>query len=313
MGLFGNLLNTITSPFGFKLESGGPYPDAGMGDKALANAGQVAGYGQQLLTPDLMARLTNSMGTNQNALAGYSSYLPSMVSGYANTMGIQDPFSASQRARDAQTAGGGYGQDYLGAFNETYQPAQSTDPYSLDPNQRQQLSMQTDQYAIQRKAALDNLRAGFVQRGITNPQATAAAEQAINEHFDTLAAQAPVQAGQTARGLKETGYTNLQNMIGNIYNTQTGARQQDMNQLLTGTGLMSGLTSQYNQAGQAATAKTDMSNQALMSGLAMLLGGVPGTNFGGVLGGSSAAGTGGSAGTNDWASQAWKYQAGLPQ
>lgn len=69
-----NFLNSLTAPIGVRLTPGGPYPDAGLGDKAMQASQPLQAAGQNLIQQGQTA-------------------LPNLFSQYAGTAGINDPLT----------------------------------------------------------------------------------------------------------------------------------------------------------------------------------------------------------------------------
>jgi hypothetical protein len=298
MGLFGGLgklFNTITAPVGVKLFSGGPYADAGMGDKAqgqLAQLEAIARYLQQIqadpssplnlrqAAQDIYAR----MGMYDQANDQID---PSQIEALNQQMtGLRD---AQRYQSQAETQ---YGQDlpYIRQAVDRYDQLQSgglmplegvaaqfpellrayMQQSNIDP---QNPYAQTNAEGVQRaslqnkatndkQAALSQLRARFAQRGITSPAAIAAAEARINQMYDTGANNSLAGFDESARKARAEA---LQNAMAQIF--QASGLQQGQHQLRL-QGAQQNIANRSNFANQRSQAVNDLYGLAVQrSGL----------------------------------------------
>lgn len=106
---------------------------------------------------------------------------------------------------------------------------QHFDPYALTSDQQVQLNSQVDAINAQKQSALNDLRASFAQRGISDPRAMAAAEQMLADRFDTQSSQSKAAFGETARANRERAVSTLMDFFNNLMgqgsqNFTTGAQ-----------------------------------------------------------------------------------------
>lgn len=231
-GLFGNssTANQLTEPFGIKglFGSGGPYPDAGLGDKALnyANLLGQAGQGQLTQAQQGLPSLSN-MGVLGN--------IQGVMSQQAAASGVADPF----------TGQGG-----------------TTNPYSIQPYQQQQYNTTADMVNQGRQASINNLRTQLAAQGINDPRAIAAAEAQINAGHDRMLSDTQTNLATQAYQNRQNTLQNFESLLPQLYGAQQGSQQQafgnaqsmlgqgiNANQVAADQAIRQYLYSQLNQGG----------------------------------------------------------------
>lgn len=231
-GLFGNssTANQLTEPFGIKglFGPGGPYPDAGLGDKALnyANLLGQAGQGQLTQAQGGLPSLSN-MGVLGN--------IQNVMSQQAASSGVADPF----------TGQGG-----------------STDPYQIQPYQQQQYNTTADMVNQGRQASINNLRTQLAAQGINDPRAIAAAEAQINAGHDKMLSDTQTNLATQAYQNRQNTLQNFESLLPQLYGQQAQSQQQafgnaqsmlgqgiNANQVAADQAIRQYLYSQLNQGG----------------------------------------------------------------
>jgi len=110
------------------------------------------------------------------------------------------------------------------------QSAMQFDPYQLTEPQQMQLNGQTDRINAQKQSAMENLRASYAQRGITDPRAMQAGMQTLEEQFGGAAEQSKAQFLEQNRVTKQQTYGQLLD----FFSQQQGQGQQQQLQGIQG-------------------------------------------------------------------------------
>lgn len=226
-------MNSITQPFHVKFFGGQDYPDRGYGDKALQSAGEVAGYGRQLLG--------KNGGLPDLSQMGALGYIPSLAGQQASNLGMQNPFAP---------------QDSVMA----------NDPYKLGAPQQMQLNNQES--LIQRAAAnaRNTARSKLASSGLLNSTTAAAIENAVNEHAGGEAQTAASNAANQQFAMRQGQLSDWQNMMANLYKSQLGQEQ-------AGAQMVAGQIPVQQQVGQQAQANNAATSNFWQSLLGGVLGG----------------------------------------
>lgn len=244
----GQIANTITSPFGVKLFSGGPYADRGMGDKQLAQGEKMGKIGEDLLS---------GFGGNMNQLMSLMSQLsglPGFGGGGAGGGGMGGGAGLVGANHDWGAAGafpGFGGSAPNGRMPGGTGGGRGFDPFGLAPHQEQAQNLFADQMNQGRQSALSQAQHGFNQRGITDPRASAA-----------LMARTNMGANQAIAG-------NRQGLMNNAFdtrmNTLSSLQDRIFNMGQMGVNLMGGQSDIYGQSAQRATTMSDNAMDSLGS------------------------------------------------
>lgn len=232
----GSFINSITQPItGLKLFPGGPYGDDGKGDKALTNADILQQYGMSFLQGG------GSLPDVQNM--GYLQYVPDLLKQMASAYGLGDPF-----------AGGTGGVQ---------------DQYSLTGAQGEEFSNTASQINAARKTAVERAKSRLNAQGLGDSTTMAAAEQSINDKFDSMLQSEHSKARSSAFDERMAMLQSLTGAMQGLYGSQIG---QQMDYAGLGTNMLGGSTNIYSNAAANAQAQSNQTGSFWQSLLGAGLG-----------------------------------------
>lgn len=206
-GFFKKAANTVGGLAGIKPFGGQDYADGGHGDVALdyqkrndAYAGGLGDYGSMLMKQYQPQDLRAMNGANP-ALTGYNAGIPSAVSMYAKSAGLNyDPSNPSSN--------------------------QMTDPYALDNNDQQALNQGIGTIGKARQTAERQLRTSLAARGITQGPQLDDAMARLHDTYDAHIQQHATDFHTQRRQDKQNALKDIVSYQSALGGLQNGLGQQ---------------------------------------------------------------------------------------
>lgn len=255
MGGIGDFFNSLTSPVGVKLFSGGPYADRQFGSQALNAVQNLPG--------------TNDLG----ALGGLSQIYSQMAKMYGlpDFVGLMQQPTAGLPAQSNDPAHPGLiAQNSINQNNAATlaQQEASFDPNKFTPVNQRQFNQQAGDIAQQKQNVMSGVRARLSARGLGDSSTMAAAEAYLQQKYGGITNQTETQMLQGQQGQQQQALQSMAAAVQQMFQDQMNRANQK--------------AGGFQQAGQQAI-QTNSNALNQLGNFAGLLAG--GGNLGGLLGG----------------------------